>query len=63
MGATAALAASAEHGFGGKGEGKRTSKAIKQAGKAAASAMGRRLSTEFEEIKKASAKARGGAGA
>ena len=61
VGATAALAAIAEHGFGGKGDGKRTGKAIKQAGKAAASAMGRRISSEFEEIKKASAKAKGGA--
>ena len=63
VGATAALAAIAEHGFGGKGEGKRTGKAIKQAGKAAATAMGRRLGSEFEEIKKASAKAKGGAAA
>jgi len=62
VGATAALAAIAEHGFGGKGEGKRTSKAMKQAGKAAATAMGRRLSSEFEEIRKASAKAKDGAG-
>ena len=52
VGATAALAAIAEHGFG-KGEG--TSKAIKQAGKAAAAAMGRRIGTEFDEIRKASA--------
>jgi hypothetical protein len=63
VGATAALAAIAEHGFGGKGEGRRTSKAIKQAGKAAATAMGRRLSTEFDEIRKASAKAKAGGGA
>lgn len=63
VGATAALAAIAEHGFGGKGEGRRTSKAIKQAGKAAATAMGRRLGTEFDEIRKASAKVKDGAGA
>jgi hypothetical protein len=62
VGATAALAAIAEHGFGGgKSEGHKTSKAIKQAGKAAATAMGRRLSTEFDEIKKTSAKAKAGA--
>ena len=61
VGATAALAAIAEHGFGGKGHTKGTGKAIKQAGKAAATAMGRRLGSEFEEIKKASAKAKGGA--
>ena len=61
VGATAALAAIAEHGFGGgKGEARKASKAIKQAGKAAATAMGRRLSTEFDEIKKASAKAKAG---
>ena len=64
VGATAALAAIAEHGFGrGSGESKRTSKAIKQAGKAAAAAMGRRLSTEFDEIRKASSKATDGAAA
>jgi len=54
VGATAALGAIAQHGFGAKEEGKRTSKAIKQAGKAAAMAMGRRLGTEFDEIRKAS---------
>ena len=53
VGATAALAAIAEPGFG-KGEGRGTSKAIKQAGKAAATAMGRRLGTEFDEIRKVS---------
>lgn len=60
VGATAALAAIAEHGFGGKGEGRRTSKAVKEAGKAAATAMGRRLGTEFDEIRKV-AKAKAGA--
>lgn len=59
VGATAALAAIAQHGFG-KGEGRGTSKAIKQAGKAAATAMGQRLSTEFKEIRSA-AKAKAGA--
>ena len=62
VGATAALATIAEHGFGGgKGAGRKTSTAVKQAGKAAAAAMGRRLTTEFDEIRKASAKAKGGA--
>lgn len=60
VGATAALAAIAEHGFG-KGQGKSTSKAIKNAGKAAAAAMGRRIGTEFDEIRNAS-KAKADAG-
>jgi hypothetical protein len=51
VGATAALAAIAQHGFG-KGQGKGTSKAVKAAGKAAATAMGQRLGTEFDEIRK-----------
>lgn len=56
VGATAALAALAEHRFGRGGEGssRRTSKAIKEAGKAAAAAMGRRIGTEFDEIRRAS---------
>ena len=57
--ATAALAALAEHGFSSRGrdEGvrsKRAGKAVKEAGKAAAAAIGRRLSTELEEIREAS---------
>jgi hypothetical protein len=58
--ATAALAALAEHGFAtGEGaRGKRAGKAVKEAGKAAAAAVGRRLGTEIEEIRKA---AKGGA--
>lgn len=53
--ATAALAALAEHGFsrGGGAEGKRAGKAVKAAGKAAAAAVGRRLATEVDEIRKA----------
>lgn len=54
--ATAALAALAEHGFtsgGGTSRGKRAGKAVKEAGKAAAAAVGRRLGTELEEIRKA----------
>jgi hypothetical protein len=58
--ATAALAALAEHGFtsGGGTRGKRAGKAVKEAGKAAAAAVGRRLGTEMDEIRKA---AKGGA--
>jgi hypothetical protein len=53
--ATAALAALAQEGFGKSGSGKnRAGKAVKQAGKAAAKAIGQRLSTEIDEIKKAS---------
>jgi hypothetical protein len=55
--ATAALASLAEHGFssgGGGSRGKRAGKAVKEAGKAAASAIGRRLGNEFVEIRKAS---------
>lgn len=54
--ATAALAALAEHGFssrGASGDGKRAGKAMKEAGKAAAAAIGRRLATEVDEIRKA----------
>lgn len=59
--ATAALASLAEHGFTSGGEasrGKRAGKAVKTAGKAAAAAVGRRLGTEIDEIRKA---AKGGA--
>ena len=60
VGATAALAALAEHRFGrgGDGSSRRTSKAIKEAGKAAAAAMGRRLGTEIDEIRSASRRAK-----
>jgi hypothetical protein len=54
--ATAALAALAEHGFTSGGEasrGKRAGKAVKQAGTAAAAAVGRRLANELDEIRKA----------
>jgi hypothetical protein len=53
--ATAALASLAEHGFttGGGSRGKRAGKAVKEAGKAAAAAIGRRLGNEIDEIKKA----------
>jgi hypothetical protein len=59
--ATAALASLAENGFTSGGEasrGKRAGKAVKTAGKAAAAAVGRRLGTEIDEIRKA---AKGGA--
>jgi len=60
VGATAALAAIAESRFGRKDDqGRKSSKALKAAAKAAAAAMGRRLSTEVEEIRNASAKAKG----
>jgi len=57
--ATAALATLAEQGFtsrggGGGSRGKRAGVAVKEAGKAAAAAVGRRLSIEIEEIRKAS---------
>jgi Mg-chelatase subunit ChlI len=64
--ATAALAALAEHGFSSRSggddavRGKRAGKAVKEAGKAAAAAIGRRLSTELEEIREA-AKSKAGA--
>jgi hypothetical protein len=52
--ATAALASLAEQGFTGEGSrGKRAGQAVKKAGKAAAAAIGRRLGTEIEEIRKA----------
>lgn len=54
--ATAALASLAEQGFSSSGDGsrgKRAGKAVKAAGKAAAEAVGRRLSTEIDEIRKA----------
>ena len=66
--ATAALAALAEHGFSSRGArdgtgGKRAGRAVKEAGKAAAAAIGRRLGTEIDEIRSASKKSKPGAGA
>jgi len=59
--ATAALGALAQEGISGGGSGKkRAGNAVKRAGKAAAKAIGDRLSTEVDEIKKA-AKSRSGA--
>jgi len=52
--ATAALGALAQEGISGGGSGKkRAGNAVKRAGKAAAKAIGDRLSTEVDEIKKA----------
>jgi hypothetical protein len=61
--ATAALAALAEHGFasGGNSRGKRAGKAVKEAGKAAAAAVKRRLGTEIDEIRKAATASKDGA--
>jgi hypothetical protein len=60
--ATAALASLAEHGFtsANGSRSRRAGKAVKEAGKAAAAAIGRRLGTEIDEIRKAATK--GGAG-
>ena len=61
--ATAALAALAEHGFtsGENARGKRAGKAVKEAGKAAAAAIGRRLANEFDEIREAAKQTRSSA--
>jgi hypothetical protein len=62
VGATAALASIAEtrHSRRTGADGK-SSKTVKAAAKAAGQAIGRRLSSEFEEIKKAATKAKSGA--
>ena len=58
VGAMAAVSAIAEHGAKSRnGELKKGSKAIKSAGKAAAAAMGKRLMTEVDAIRKASKQA------
>src|SRR3954471_18218724 len=63
--ATAALASLAEEGFNRSGAsgGKRAGRAVKMAGKAAAAAIGRRLGTEIDEIRKAAKQSKGGAAA
>lgn len=66
--ATAALAALAEHGFSNRGAGtnpggKRAGRAVKEAGKAAAAAIGRRLGNELQEIRAASKASKGSAAA
>lgn len=61
--ATAALASLAEHGFTSSSgsRSKRAGKAVKEAGKSAAAAVGRRLSSEIDEIKKAAKASKRGA--
>jgi hypothetical protein len=64
--ATAALASLAEQGFsnrggGGGSTGKRAGRAVKAAGAAAAAAIGRRLGTEIDEIRKAASQSKAGA--
>ena len=54
VGATAALAALAEHRYSSRGgQGAGAKRALKGAVTAAAAAMGRRIANEFEEVKKA----------
>ena len=58
--ATAALGALAQEGISSGGSGKkRAGNAAKRAGKAAAKAIGDRLGTEIDEIKKAATARRG----
>lgn len=64
--ATAALASLAEQGFshragGGGSTGKRAGRAVKAAGAAAAAAVGRRLTVEIDEIRKAAKEPKAGA--
>ena len=54
VGATAALAAITEQRSTRRQDGQASGKAMKAAGKAAAAAIGRRLASEFEEIRGAS---------
>ena len=64
VGATAALAAITETRYSRKtGRDGKSSKVVKAAGKAAAAAMGRRIATEFEEIRKVSTTPKASAGA
>lgn len=58
VGATAALAAITEtRSTGAQGARRQSGKTVKAAGKAAAAAIGRRLQSEFEEIREASKRA------
>lgn len=63
--ATAALATLAEQGFSSRGSagstGQKAGRAVKAAGKAAAAAVGRRLGTEIDEIRKAAKSSKSGA--
>lgn len=53
VGATAALSAVAESRFSRRDDGHKSSRTVKNAGKAAAAAMGRRLNEEMEAIREA----------
>jgi hypothetical protein len=53
VGATAALSAVAESRFSRRDDGHKSSRTVKNAGKAAAAAMGRRLNEEMEAIRDA----------
>ncbi len=53
--ATAAVAALAERGLGGKSTATRQGNAVKAAGKAAAAAIGKRIVSEYQAVKDASA--------
>ncbi len=57
VGATAALAAITEHRLSRAQGGEASGRAVKAAGKAAAAAIGRRLASEFQDIRNASTKA------
>lgn len=61
VGATAALAAIAAQGFSKTEGGRRSTRMLKAAAKAAGSAVGARLATEFDEIKRAAKSSGGGA--
>ena len=63
VGATAALAAITEQRHSAKAGDASSKRVLKSAGKAAAAAVGRRLKTEFDEIKTASKKAKSAEGA
>ena len=56
VGASAALASFAAQGFGRREDSRGTRRAFKTAAKSAATAMGQRLSTEFEAIRSAAKK-------
>jgi hypothetical protein len=63
--ATAALAALAQHGFnrsGAGGDKRRSGGAVREAGKAAAAAIGQRLANEVGEIRDAARRAKQSAG-
>jgi hypothetical protein len=53
VGATAALSAVAESRFSRRDDGHKSSRTVKNAGKAAAAAMGRRLNEEMDAIREA----------